>query len=73
MGCHVMEPEIFSMIPKNKAYGMNDVIRKAINSKKFVSSFITKKGFIDIGNTESYKKAKEEHVKKIRRSENRNE
>ena len=28
----------------------NDVIKKTMNRKKLVSSFITKKGFTDIGN-----------------------
>lgn len=64
MGCYVMQPEIFSLIPKNKPYGMDDVIKKAIGKKKLVSSFITKKGFTDIGNKESYKKANDEHIKK---------
>lgn len=64
MGCYVMQPEIFSLIPKNKPYGMDDVIKKAINKKKLISSFITKKGFTDIGNKESYKKANDEHIKK---------
>ena len=65
MGCYVMEPNVFSLIPKNKPYGMDDVIKRAMNKKKLVSSFITKKGFTDIGNKESYKKAYEEHVQKL--------
>ncbi len=64
MGCYVMEPKVFSLIPKNKPYGMDDVIKKAMNRKKLVSSFITKKGFTDIGNKESYKKAYQEHIQK---------
>ena len=64
-----MGPKIFNMIPKNKEYGMDDVIRKTINNKKFVR-LLQKKGFIDISNKESYKKADEEHVKK---NKNRNE
>ena len=31
MGCYVMEPEILGFIPKNKPYGMDDVIKKAMN------------------------------------------
>ena len=65
MGCYVMEPKVFSLIPKNKPYGMDDVIKKALNNKKLVDSFITKKGFTDIGSKESYKKAYEEHVQKL--------
>jgi mannose-1-phosphate guanylyltransferase len=64
MGCYVMEPKVFSLIPKNKPYGMDDVIKKAMNRKKLVSSFITKKGFTDIGNKESYKKAYQEYIQK---------
>ena len=65
MGCYVMEPEIMSLIPKNKPYGMDDVIKKAMNRKKLVSSFITKKGFTDIGSKSSYKKAYQEYVQKL--------
>jgi len=43
---------------------MDDVIKKAMK-KKLVSSFITKKGFTDIGNKESYKKASHEHIEKL--------
>jgi len=34
MGCYVMEPEVFELIPKNKPYGMDDVIRKIMSKKK---------------------------------------
>jgi len=60
-----MEPEVFSLIPKNKLYGMDNVIKRAMNKKKIISSFITKKGFTDIGNKESYKKASQEHIEKL--------
>jgi len=65
MGCYVMEPKVLDLIPKNKPYGMDDVIKKAMNRKKLVSSFITKNGFIDIGNKSSYKKAYQEYNKKL--------
>ena len=67
MGCYVMEPGILRYIPKNKPYGMDDVIKKAMKNKKLVSSFITKKGFLDIGNKESYKEANEEFAKNLKR------
>src|SRR3989338_1627919 len=50
MGCYVMEPGIMDMIPKNIPYGMDDVI---------------KKGFLDIGNKASYKKANQEYLQKL--------
>ena len=65
MGCYVMEPDVLKYIPKNKPYGMDDVIKKAMNKKKLVSGFITKKGFMDIGNKESYKQASQEYVEKF--------
>ena len=64
MGCYVMNPDIFDLIPKNKAYGMDDVIKKAMKKKQTVNSFITKKGFTDIGNKESYKQACDEYERK---------
>lgn len=64
MGCYVMEPKVFSLIPKNKPYGMDDVIKKAMINKKLVNSFITKKGFTDIGNKASYEKAFKEYTQK---------
>ena len=44
---------------------MDDVIKKAMNRKKIINSFITKKGFIDIGNKASYKKAYQEYIQKL--------
>jgi len=65
MGCYVMEPGIMDMIPKNIPYGMDDVIKKAIAKKKLVSSIVSKKGFLDIGNKASYKKANQEYLQKL--------
>ena len=64
MGCYVMNPKVFNLIPKNKPYGMDDLIKKAMKKKEIVNSFITKNGFTDIGNKESYKQACEEYKKK---------
>jgi mannose-1-phosphate guanylyltransferase len=60
-----MEPNVLNLIPENKPYGMDDVIKQAMANKKLVSSFITKKGFTDIGNKESYEKAYQEHIQKL--------
>lgn len=65
MGCYVMEPGIMNLIPKNIPYGMDDVIKKAIAKKKLVSSIVSKKGFLDIGNKASYKKANQEYLQKL--------
>jgi len=52
---------------------MDNVIKRAMNKKKLVSGFITKKEFTDIGNKESYKKASQEYIEKLGKSENQNE
>ena len=65
MGCYIMEPNVFSLIPKNKPYGMDDVIKRAMSKKKLVTGFITKNGFIDIGNKESYKEATQNYIAKF--------
>ena len=67
MGCYVMEPDVFSFIPKRKEYGMDDVIKRALARRKKVGSITTKKGFIDVGNMESYERANKEFRKKSRR------
>ena len=60
MGCYVMESKVFDLIPKNKSYGMDNVVKKAISKKESVNSFITKNGFMDIGDKTSYENAKRE-------------
>jgi mannose-1-phosphate guanylyltransferase len=65
IGCYVMEPEVFSLIPQNKPFGMNDVINKALAKKKDVNSYVIKNGFIDIGDKASYKKAYEAFREKL--------
>ena len=65
IGCYVMEPQVFGLIPSNKPYGMDDVIKKAISKKKLVNSILTKKGFLDIGDKTSYKKAYQQYLEKL--------
>ncbi len=65
MGCYVMEPQVFDFIPKNKPYGMDDLVKKAMAKKKPIQSFISKKGFMDIGDKSSYKKAYQQYLDKL--------
>ena len=65
MGCYVMEPEVLQLIPKNKSYGMDDVIRKVLVKRKKVSSVVSTKGFLDIGDKDTYEKANDEYRKKL--------
>lgn len=67
MGCYVLNYNLLDMIPAGKKYDMNIVIKRAINSKKKISSFMIKKGFLDIGDIESYRKAQSVFEKKTKR------
>ena len=62
-GTYVFEPEIFNLIPKNKQYGMDDAIRKAISKKRRINSFISINDFIDIGTKETYEKINKNYGK----------
>lgn len=57
MGCYVMDPRVLSYIPAGRPYGMDSVIKKAVSQKRAVDSYVTKRGFIDIGDKASYRKA----------------
>ena len=61
MGCYIMEPEVLQSIPKNKQYGMDNTIRKILAKKKKVTSVVSKKEFIDIGDKETYEKTNDEY------------
>jgi mannose-1-phosphate guanylyltransferase len=60
-----MEPGIFKFIPPNKPYGMDDVIRNAIAKKNKVSGFLIKKGFLDIGDKTSYRRAYQQYIARL--------
>ena len=65
IGCYVMEPEVLKLIPANKPYGMDDVIKSAIGRKNKVSGFLIKKGFIDIGDKTSYRRAHQHYTERL--------
>ena len=65
IGCYIMEPQVFGLIPKNIPYGMDSVITKAITKKQPINGFMTKKGFMDIGDKTSYKKAYQQFLEKL--------
>ena len=65
IGCYVMEPRVLKLIPANKPYGMDDVIKSAIGRKNKVSGFLIKKGFIDIGDKTSYRRAHQYYTERL--------
>ncbi|MGI0086361.1 MAG: nucleotidyltransferase family protein [Nitrosotalea sp.] len=65
IGCYVMEPGIFELIPEGKPYGMDLVIRSALAKKYRVSGYSIKKGFIDIGDKASYRRAYQHYLERL--------
>jgi mannose-1-phosphate guanylyltransferase len=47
---------------------MDTVVKKAISKRKDVNSFLSKKGFVDIGDKETYEKTNLQYKKKMRRT-----
>lgn len=64
-GCYVMEPDVFSFIPKDVPYGMDKVIEKALAKKKRMDGFFIKEGFTDVGDMESYNKTYKEFKERL--------
>jgi mannose-1-phosphate guanylyltransferase len=44
---------------------MDDLVKKVMAKKKPIQSFISKKGFMDIGDKSSYKKAYQQYLNKL--------
>jgi mannose-1-phosphate guanylyltransferase len=65
IGCYVMQPGVFKLIPPNRPYGMDDVIRNAIAKKNKVNGFLIKKGFLDIGDKASYRRAYQHYLERL--------
>jgi mannose-1-phosphate guanylyltransferase len=65
IGCYIMEPDVFKLIPLGKPYGMDDVIRSALAKKNKVSGYLITKGFIDIGDKTSYRRAYQHYLEKL--------
>ena len=65
IGCYVMEPSILKVIPPDVPYGMDDVIRKVMARKNKVMGYVIKKGFMDIGDKNSYRQAYQHYLAKL--------
>ncbi len=65
IGCYIMEPSVLKVIPPNKPFGMDDVIRKVMARKDKVIGYMIKNGFMDIGDKNSYKLAYQHHLEKL--------
>ena len=54
-GVYVMKPSIFSKIPKNKYFGMDDLINTKLNNNELVGKIDIAEYWLDIGVIEDYK------------------
>ena len=65
IGCYVMEPSVLRVIPPNRPFGMDEVIRKVMARKNKVIGYVIKRGFMDIGDKNSYRQAYQHHLEKL--------
>jgi len=65
MGCYVMEPEILKMIPAGQPYGMDTLIKKAMEESLYVGSYVSSEGFLDIGDKASYEAVHQEYIRRL--------
>ncbi len=57
-GFYVMEPSVFSSIPENSEYNMNDLIAKCVNNSETIGTYpISEKSWVDTGQMEELDEA----------------
>ncbi len=60
-GIYFFKPAIFSEIPRDTYFGMDDLIHKLLGKSKSISRWLIKEYWLDIGQIDDYSKAKEEY------------
>lgn len=58
-GMYIIKPSLFSIIPDDTYFGIDDLIHLMIEQKKPITKYVLKEYWIDIGVVEDYEKAKE--------------
>lgn len=61
-GIYVFEPEVISLIPKNKLYDIPTLFQKLIEKKMNVTSFPLEEYWLDIGRIDEYERANREYA-----------
>ncbi|MFA4851828.1 MAG: sugar phosphate nucleotidyltransferase [Bacteroidales bacterium] len=65
-GIYILKPSIFQIIPENKFYGIDDLIKDMLKLNFPITKYLIKDYWVDIGVVEDYEKAREiydEHFK----------
>ena len=65
MGIYILNKKILKIIPKNKKFGFNNLIKKMLQTKIPVNYYLNKKYWLDIGRPDDYDKAQLDYKKKI--------
>lgn len=65
MGCYVMEPGVMDYIPAGKPWGMDAVVRAAMDDGHTVSGHLADGEFLDVGTYSVYEEASREFRKRL--------
>jgi len=58
-GIYVMKPEILDLIPENKYFGIDDLIKKMLDKKEPIAKYRLREYWLDIGQLSDYEKAQD--------------
>lgn len=60
-GIYVLKPEIFSLIPHESYFGIDDLIHKMLHKNKPISKYDIEEYWLDIGQVADYEKAQKDY------------
>lgn len=58
-GIYIMKPEVFSLIPADTYFGMDNLIKEMLSRGMLVTKFDIKEYWLDIGQVDDYEKAQD--------------
>lgn len=64
-GIYIMTPQVFRYIPKNKYYGMDELIQDCLAEQVPVAKYIMDEYWLDIGQIDNLSKAEEEFYRSL--------
>lgn len=62
-GIYIMKPEIFSIIPGDTYYGMDNLIQQLLSDKRVITKYDIEDYWLDIGRQDDFEKAQEDYDK----------
>ena len=67
-GIYILKPPLFEIIPHNKPYGIDNLIKDMLRKGKKVAKYLLQDYWLDIGQVKDYQEAQtayDKHFKKI--------